>query len=62
VLLIGGPILRTPVLNWISGPAIVVASVVVMGMLRDRRHANDPGSGDPARHDPGTPPVSGGDR
>jgi hypothetical protein len=35
-LVIGGVFLRTPVLNWICGPAIVVAAVVGVGMLTDR--------------------------
>lgn len=37
VLFIGGGILlTTPVLNWICGPALIVASVVVVGRVQDR--------------------------
>ena len=40
VILVGaGSVLRTPILNWISGPAIVIASVVLVGQLSDRRTA-----------------------
>ncbi len=36
VLLIGGGILfTTPVLNWICGPALIVVSVVVVGRIQD---------------------------
>jgi hypothetical protein len=35
-IIIGGVFLRTPVLNWICGPAIVVATVVGVGLLTDR--------------------------
>jgi len=34
-LIVGGVFLRTPVLNWICGPAIVVAAVVGVGILTD---------------------------
>ena len=36
VLVVGGFFLRTPVLNWICGPALVVLSVVIVGRIRDR--------------------------
>jgi hypothetical protein len=39
ILLVGGSTLRTPILNWICGPAIVVASVVLVGRITDRRAA-----------------------
>jgi hypothetical protein len=35
-IIVGGVFLRTPVLNWICGPAIVVTAVVGVGMLTDR--------------------------
>ncbi len=37
VLVIGGALARTPVLNWISGPSIVITCVVVVGNMQDRR-------------------------
>jgi hypothetical protein len=36
ILIIGGMFLRTPILNWICGPALVVLSVVTVGRLQDR--------------------------
>jgi hypothetical protein len=37
VLVIGGALARTPILNWISGPSIVITCVIVVGNLQDRR-------------------------
>lgn len=37
ILIIGGAILRTPILNWICGPAIVILCVVLAGVRRDRK-------------------------
>ena len=37
ILIIGGAIVRTPILNWICGPALVISCVVLVGTLRDRR-------------------------
>ena len=33
ILVVGGALLRTPILNWISGPAIVVACVALIPPL-----------------------------
>jgi len=30
ILVVGGAILRTPILNWICGPAIVIATVSLL--------------------------------
>ena len=35
-LLVFGTLLRTPILNWICGPAFVVAVVTLGGAWRDR--------------------------
>ena len=37
VLIGGGMLLRTPILNWISGPAIVITCVAFLGPLFARR-------------------------
>lgn len=37
ILVVGGAIFRTPILNWISGPAIVIAVVSVLGGWLERR-------------------------
>ena len=39
VLVVGGALVRTPILNWISGPAIVIASVAIIPPLLTRRHS-----------------------
>jgi hypothetical protein len=31
ILVVGGALVRTPILNWICGPAIVIATVSVVG-------------------------------
>lgn len=33
VLVVGGMIFRTPILNWICGPAIVISCVVFLGPI-----------------------------
>ena len=38
-LVVGGAILRTPILNWISGPAIVIGSVALTTWISGRRSA-----------------------
>jgi hypothetical protein len=46
ILFIGGGIaFTTPVLNWICGPALIVATVVAVGRIQDRlaaRHRRSP--------------------
>lgn len=37
ILVVGGAIFRTPILNWISGPAIVIAVVSLLGGWLERR-------------------------
>jgi hypothetical protein len=47
ILVVGGAFVKTAILNWISGPAIVVASVVVSTRLfgrYDREPAASEGS------------------
>jgi len=39
VLVVGGALVRTPILNWISGPAIVIASVAIIPPLLTRRRS-----------------------
>jgi membrane protein implicated in regulation of membrane protease activity len=39
ILIVGGMFLRTPVLNWICGPTLIVLSVVAVGHLQDRVRA-----------------------
>ncbi|MEV1007998.1 hypothetical protein [Streptomyces sp. NPDC049881] len=39
ILVAGGALLTSAVLNWLVGPAIVVACVAVAGRLGDRRRA-----------------------
>jgi hypothetical protein len=36
LFIIGGVAFTTPVLNWICGPALIVATVVAVGRLQDR--------------------------
>ena len=36
LLIGGGMFLRTPVLNWICGPTLIVLSVITVGRLQDR--------------------------
>lgn len=60
ILLVGGSTLRTPILNWICGPAIVVASVVFVGRINDRRAARR--SGRSAHTDAKTTGTSKGTR
>jgi hypothetical protein len=36
ILVVGGAFVKTAILNWISGPAIVVASVVICSRLFGR--------------------------
>ncbi len=37
ILVVGGAVFRTPILNWISGPAIVVVTVALVGAWLDKR-------------------------
>jgi protein-S-isoprenylcysteine O-methyltransferase Ste14 len=46
ILVVGGAVFRTPILNWLSGPAIVVAVVALLGGFLARREARR-GEGDP---------------
>jgi hypothetical protein len=39
ILVVGGAILRTPILNWICGPAIVIATVSLLPPLLTRSRA-----------------------
>lgn len=43
ILIVGGAIVRTPILNWICGPGIVVACVSMLGprFVRLRRPEDD---------------------
>lgn len=41
ILIVGGAIFRTPILNWINGPAIVIATVTLLTPLLMRRGADD---------------------
>jgi hypothetical protein len=41
ILVVGGALLRTPILNWISGPAIVIACVALIPPLLTRDRAKD---------------------
>lgn len=47
-LVIGGALVRTFLLNWISGPVFVVAVVGGLGALRDRRRARREAASDAA--------------
>ena len=38
-LVVFGALLRTPVLNWICGPLLVILIVVGIGKLKDRHRA-----------------------
>lgn len=43
IIIVGGAIVRTPILNWICGPAIVIATVsLVGGWLEKRDQRRDP--------------------
>lgn len=46
-ILVGfGMLLRTPILNWISGPSIVIATVSILGpIFARRRKAKSAGTG-----------------
>lgn len=37
ILIVGGAYLRTPILNWICGPAIVIVTVSLVGAWLDKR-------------------------
>jgi hypothetical protein len=37
ILIVGGALVRTPILNWICGPAIVVVTVSLVGGWLDKR-------------------------
>jgi hypothetical protein len=37
ILVVGGAIFRTPILNWINGPAIVIACVTLLTPFLIRR-------------------------
>jgi hypothetical protein len=46
ILVVGGAIFRTPILNWINGPAIVIATVCLLTpflIKRGRGKNNGPG-------------------
>ena len=45
ILVVGGAIFRTPILNWINGPAIVIATVCLLTPVLVRR-TRDKGRGD----------------
>lgn len=42
ILVIGGALLRTPILNWIAGPAIVIGSVAATTWWASRRAGAEP--------------------
>ncbi|HUQ63342.1 MAG TPA: hypothetical protein VM121_06295 [Acidimicrobiales bacterium] len=43
ILVVGGAIFRTPILNWINGPAIVIATVCLLTpWLMKRGRGKDP--------------------
>lgn len=44
VLVGGGMLLRTPILNWICGPAIVITCVAFLGPLFARRANKETGN------------------
>jgi hypothetical protein len=44
ILVLGGAIFRTPILNWINGPAIVIATVALL-TPRLVRKGNERGRG-----------------
>lgn len=47
VLVVGGAIVRTPILNWINGPAIVIATVCLLTpVLIKRGKRKGPGEGE----------------
>ena len=52
ILIVGGAMVRTPILNWICGPAIVIASVAFLGPVLDRRASGRSGT----RPTPGATP------
>ena len=37
ILVVGGAIVRTPILNWICGPAIVIVTVSLVGGWLSKR-------------------------
>jgi hypothetical protein len=37
ILVVGGAVVRTPILNWINGPAIVIATVTLLTPALVRR-------------------------
>jgi len=42
ILIVGGAVVRTPILNWICGPAIVIVTVsLIGGWLAKRDRAPD---------------------
>lgn len=41
ILVVGGAIFRTPILNWISGPAIVIATVTLLTPLLAKKRRRD---------------------
>ena len=45
VLVVGGALLTTPILNWLVGPSIVIVCVAAVGRLDDlrRRRATEGG-------------------
>ncbi|MDQ6928515.1 MAG: hypothetical protein M3159_07620 [Actinomycetota bacterium] len=40
ILIVGGAIVRTPILNWINGPAIVIATVTLLTPALIKRGKN----------------------
>ena len=42
ILVVGGAIVRTPILNWICGPAIVIVTVSVVGGWLSKRDGAPP--------------------
>ncbi|WP_165984037.1 hypothetical protein [Streptomyces sp. YIM 98790] len=49
ILLVGGALFTTPILNWLSGPAITIVCVAVAGWIADRRRKSRTGSGEETR-------------
>jgi hypothetical protein len=47
ILVIGGAIFRTPILNWINGPAIVIATVALLTPRLAKKDKNEGSGGDP---------------
>lgn len=44
ILVVGGAYIRTPILNWICGPAVVIACVSLVGPRLARKGKEDAGS------------------